>query len=457
MDKYLIKKLFCSLDDHKDKEAIIECENCDIKLCNECSKIHKKYLPKHNLILMNSLESFYLKYNCSYENHNKILNYYCENHNELCCALCLCIKEDSNFGIHNKCKILSINEIENIKKQNLTQNIKKLDDLTKKLEEKKEKISNILIQQEKNKEEIKKRVAIFFTEIRNTINEREDELIKIIEEIYEKENISNKELKNFEDIFKDSNYLLKIGNEILKLWDKDKKIEMIKKCINIEKMNDKIDNFLKKLNDNESNTNFYNFYPIENEMEIFKKSLKNFGYIHKPFSFKLCPKDLNSYQISGKNRNIVTKTDNQYVGAIVDSTLEPNSKIKWTIKMLNNKIPHICLGVAPYDYDLYKKSPYNFGWTLHINSTTYSPTIYSGPPHNYSGKSTSLSIYNYNKCNEIGIIMNTKEGALSFILNNEKPIECFSNIPLDKPLSPVIYFDHPNESMEINLDYIINI
>lgn len=53
--------------------------------------------------------------------------------------------------------------------------------------------------------------------------------------------------------------------------------------------------------------------------------------------------------------------------------------------------------------------------------------------------------------------MNTKEGTLSFILNNEKPIECFSNIPLDKPLSPVIYFDVPNESMEINLDYIIKL
>ena len=42
-------------------------------------------------------------------------------------------------------------------------------------------------------------------------------------------------------------------------------------------------------------------------------------------------------------------------------------------------------------------------------------------------------------------------GKLSFILNNEKPIKCFSNIPLDKPLSPSVYFDHPNESMEIIL------
>ena len=103
------------------------------------------------------------------------------------------------------------------------------------------------------------------------------------------------------------------------------------------------------------------------------------------------------------------------------------------------------------------KHPYTFGWTLYICSVTSSPTIYSGPPHNYSGKSTSLSCYNYDKCNEIGIIMNTKEGKLSFILNHEKSIECFSNIPLDKPLSPVVYFNVPNESMEIILDYIIKL
>ena len=69
----------------------MECEECDIKLCNECSNIHKKFLPKHNLILINNTQPFYFKSNCQIESHKKMpLNYYCENHNELCCALCLC-------------------------------------------------------------------------------------------------------------------------------------------------------------------------------------------------------------------------------------------------------------------------------------------------------------------------------------------------------------------------------
>ena len=447
-----------SLDKHKNKNAIMECEYCDIKLCNECSEIHSKFLPNHHLIEIKDSKIFNFKSKCSYDKHKKMaLNYDCENHNELCCALCLCVKQDDYFGIHNKCKILSINEIKNIKKQNLNNNIKKLDEFLKLLNEKKDNIANILKQQEENKEDIKKKIANYFTQIRNIINEREDELIKIIDEKFNVEKISNEELKNYKIISKESKYLLEIGNEISKNWDENLNIEMLQKCIKIEKMNEKLDIFIKKLNEKENNNKEYYFYPIFEDIEKFKKNLKNYAYFAKPLSFKSCPKDLNSYKISGKNRNIVTKTDSQYVGAIIDTPLEKNSITKWTIKILSIQIPHICLGVAPSDYDLYMKSPYYFGWTLHINSYSDRPTLYSGSPHNYSGASTSLSIYDYNKCNEISLIMNTKEGKLSYILNNEKPIECFSNIPLDKPLSPVVYFDKPNDSMEINLDYIIKI
>ena len=437
----------------------MECEYCDIKLCNECSKIHSKFLPKHNLIEINKSEPFYFKSNCSYENHKKMpLNYYCENHNTLCCALCLCIKQDDNFGIHNKCKILSINEIENIKKQNLNQNIKLFENLIKTLNEKKEIISNIVKEQEKNKEEIKKKIETFFTKMRNIINEREDELNNLVDEKFNKDNFSDDELNNFKNLSKKSNYLLEIGKELSQKWDKNKNIEMLQKCINIEKMNEKLDKFIKKINEHEEKKIEYDFISSEKELEKLKIRLKKYVNIIKPLSFKLCPKDLNSYKVSGKNRNILTKIDNQYVGAIVDTPLEQNSITKWTIKLLNNKVPHICLRVVQNDYDLnIKYSPYTFGWTLHINSNSERPTIYSGPPNNYSGKSTSLSVYDYNKCNEIGLIMNTKEGKLSFVLNNEKPLECFSKIPLDKPLSPVVYFDVINESMEIILDYIIKI
>ena len=49
---------------------------------------------------------------------------------------------------------------------------------------------------------------------------------------------------------------------------------MIQKCINIEKNNEKIENYIKKL-DKIGNTNIlYYFYPSENEMEKIKKIRK---------------------------------------------------------------------------------------------------------------------------------------------------------------------------------------
>ena len=75
----------CSLEEHIDKKAIKECEFCNMKLCNECCKIHSKFLPNHNLIIIDKTNPFNFKSTCSYKNHiNMSFNYYCENHNELC-------------------------------------------------------------------------------------------------------------------------------------------------------------------------------------------------------------------------------------------------------------------------------------------------------------------------------------------------------------------------------------
>ena len=442
-------KLFCSLE--KDKIAIKSSAFYGLNLCKECLNIHSKFLPSHQLITFeNDKDTLNYTIYCSQKNHNNMnLNYYCEAHNQFCCALCHCLKKDNNYGIHSNCKIISIKEIENTKKQNLNINMQKLDELIKKINEKKEIISNLLDKNLKNKEETKKNVSTYFTKLRSIINEREDKLNEIIEEKFNIETNMNEEIKIF---YKKSSLLLKLGNEINNNWDENNKsIETIQKCIDIEKMNETINNYLKIVEEKEESIISYYFYP--NVKENFLDKLKNLGNISKPFSFKLCPKDLNSYQVLCPDRNILKKIDTQNVGAIIDTPLEKNSITKWTFKFLNSKIPHVCLGVAPYDYDLYMKNPYSFGWTLHICSNVESPTLYSGQPHSYDGKSTSLSCYDYNKCDEVGLIMDTNKGELYFILNNEKPIKGFSNIPLDKPLSPVVYFDHINESLEIKLNY----
>ena len=97
------------------------------------------------------------------------------------------------------------------------------------------------------------------------------------------------------------------------------------------------------------------------------------------------------------------------------------------------------MGVAPVDFDI-NSSSYNYGWYFHIDSY-----LYSGPPHNYNGNSANLK----RVTDEILIIMNMKKKSLKFIINNEDKGDSYSNIPLEKPISPVVFLYNPNDSVEI--------
>ena len=87
------------------------------------------------------------------------------------------------------------------------------------------------------------------------------------------------------------------------------------------------------------------------------------------------------------------------------------------------------VGVAPIDFDI-NSSIYDYGWYFYC----YDSTLYSGPPHNFVHKETNLSKVN----DEIKIVMNMKEKTIKFIINDEDKGESYSNIPIDKPLAPVV-------------------
>ena len=50
---------------------------------------------------------------------------------------------------------------------------------------------------------------------------------------------------------------------------------------------------------------------------------------------------------------------------------------------------------------------------------------------------------------EIIIVMNMNNGKLKFIIDNEDKGESFTNIPLDKPLVPVVFLYDKDDSVEI--------
>ena len=71
--------------------------------------------------------------------------------------------------------------------------------------------------------------------------------------------------------------------------------------------------------------------------------------------------------------------------------------------------------------------------------------LYSGPPHNYQNKSSNLKSRN----NEIKVIMNMKKRTLKFIINNEDKGDAYTDILLDKPISPSVLLCDKNDSVEI--------
>ena len=64
-----------------------------------------------------------------------------------------------------------------MKKNNLTKNITILEGLSNKIENSIKELNKIIKNVNENKEELKLKISKIFTQIRNTINQREDELL----------------------------------------------------------------------------------------------------------------------------------------------------------------------------------------------------------------------------------------------------------------------------------------
>ena len=77
----------CFSEEHKEVNAICFCPECKIYLCNKCSTIHSSLFKKHLSYNINKDEEIFTGF-CEEKNHPNKLEYYCKNHNKLCCAAC---------------------------------------------------------------------------------------------------------------------------------------------------------------------------------------------------------------------------------------------------------------------------------------------------------------------------------------------------------------------------------
>ena len=158
------------------------------------------------------------------------------------------------------------------------------------------------------------------------------------------------------------------------------------------------------------------------------------------------------YSVDAKNPRIATKTGGGGCTIIGNTPLPLNKVTSWSIKVLKSwgNGYSIYIGVAPSDIDQDENdNRYKCGWYFYC----WNSELWSGPPRKYWDKE-----YGPRKGNgeyvctgdSVGVVMDTKKGKLSFVLNGVNLGVAFEGIPLDKPLVPCVLLYYEGDSVELD-------
>ena len=316
-----IKK--CSSKKHNEMNAISYCDNCKIYICNKCQNLHSELFEDHNIYKIDKENPEISFIYCKENGHLDKLRYYCKTHNKLCCSACICkIKDDIN-GQHSNCEVCIIKEIKDEKKLKLKDNMKQLEELSTNIKESINKIKLTFDKINENKEKLKLKVQKVFTNIRNVINNREDELLLEIDNIFNKQFIEEHTFKEMEKLPNKIKLSLEKGKSLDKEWDNDSKIySLINTCINIENNIKEINTIKEKIIkcNNVINSNII-FYPFEEkEISLFLEKIKTFGQIKINYGEEI--KLLKLSKILGNN------IEYYY---ILKNWIDPNEEIKYEL------------------------------------------------------------------------------------------------------------------------------
>ena len=193
------KQKKCFTEEHQDIDAISFCRECGIYMCNKCENTHCSFFKKHHTFKLNKDEEIFTGY-CKEKNHTMKLVYYCKNHNQLCCSVCIAKLNEKEDGQHKDCEVCAIEKIKDDKKNKLKENIKSLENLENNMNENIKELKDIFEKIEKSKEDLKIKVLNTFTKIRTTLNERETQLLLEIDNLY-KTKYFNEDIINYIYIF----------------------------------------------------------------------------------------------------------------------------------------------------------------------------------------------------------------------------------------------------------------
>ena len=316
----------CSSLDHKEINAVSYCCNCKVFMCNKCQNFHSNLLNNHKVFNI----EYYLKESftgfCKEKNHFNELEYFCKSHNILCCAACIAKVKTKNNGKHTDCSVCKIDDIIEEKKNKLIENIKNLQQISDKLENSINELKELFEKITESKEELKIKIQKIFTKIRGELNNREEELLIKVDNIYEETFFKEEAIKECEKLPNKIKISLEKGKSIENDDKEDKKVFLINGCI-------KIENNLKEINNLNENINKFNklnkinikFTPEEDEIKSELERIKSFGKI-----------ELENLQFLFESSSIINKDinkQNTIINWIQEKIKKKNIKFKLIFKM----------------------------------------------------------------------------------------------------------------------------
>ena len=436
-------KIKCSFNEHKNNDAIKLCSECKIYMCNKCEKLHSGLFLNHHIYKLDHDINDIFSGICQKENHFDKLDYFCKNHNSLCCSACIVKLKKKGRGQHSDCNVYVIEDIKKEKKEILEKNIKEIKNLSISIESSILKLKKAFEEMNKNKEELKIKIQKIFTELRNNLNNREDELLLKVDEKFNKIYFNENRIKSLEKLPNKVKMSIEKCKTINEEWNNDDKLSsIINDCLNIEKNLKEV----KIINSDNIKSHSLNikFLPEENKINELKNIINNFGDVceYELFSkTEIVLNNLKDYGLSGEKNNIITKIgDDGYRGTLILNELEKFKEHTWKIKLIKSHDNfHFYLGVATSDLDI-NKPTINCGWYLYV----WNGSLSTSYPENLINKKFKAKIPK----NEIVLVMNMMERTLKYIIDGEDYGIVFQDIPIDKPLFPAIYMYYTNDSLQ---------
>ena len=318
----------CFSIEHKEIDAISFCFECKINMCNKCENLHSKLFKNHQTYkLEKDLNEIFTGF-CKYKNHKDELEFFCKDHNELCCTACISKIKKEGKGQHTDCNVCLIEEIINEKKQKLNENIANLENLSNNINELINQLKTIYEKINKDKEEIKLKIQKIFTKIRNAINDREDSLLNEVDKIYDNTYFNENIIKDSEKLPDKIIASLENGKKMKEKWNEENKLNLlINECINIENNINQINS----INKNITKCKIFSEIKIkfspddENEIQNYIQKMKTFGQIVKDNNEKITNELFESINYLVSN-NI-----------LIDSNIIKNN---FELAQINNGIKH---------------------------------------------------------------------------------------------------------------------